>query len=526
VDQKVKLSKDYLNNRSSVKMYKRHITLWNLRKNTREEEALAMIRKKSLRDAAGKESAFRVRGKPVSMENVFQYFKRKGISDPETSASNMNAPTPSALSCWTPTPSSSPKPHLMEQHNQSQQGPQSQFQDNLTFGMPIGLFCGPVDAIEQIPGYLTDDQIWGNFPLIQDTQVLEMLSPGMQSFQIPRSPSPPLTLMIQEKLFFNVNAYVRGSHEGGMLTRFEEGMLTNIKSTRGDGVLGQFSNLWTTGSQFMLAGSFIEGRRVFSKVSELLVAIVQEGDPSSLGYLLEMLLDVGRKLPKLAALLRTHMNEMARSTFPQEHPWRNIMSVIANMDEPYLNETLFKSWGFANDVFEKSLGQFHPNYISSYTQYVSCVEDPVNMERIFRNLVEEGEFALLESDDRFLRLRCEHAWSLFHKGNYHEALASSNELLVNAWKIGAHGFEIDCLRLSATCQHQMGSMYEAETNLREAIKKLRSFYGQSHPRALRFIMTLQGWLREWGREDEANVLNADVDALLGPDDINDVEVAA
>ena len=32
------------------------------------------------------------------------------------------------------------------------------------------------------------------------------------------------------------------------------------------------------------------------------------------------------------------------------------------------------------------------------------------------------------------------------------------------------------------------------------------------------MTTLQDWLREWGREDDARSYNDDIDAILGPED--------
>ncbi|PMD59823.1 uncharacterized protein K444DRAFT_529152, partial [Hyaloscypha bicolor E] len=65
--------------RATAKMYKDRIKKWNLDKKTKEEEAWAMLRKQMQREAAGKESAFRVRGKAATIDDVLRYFKRKGI---------------------------------------------------------------------------------------------------------------------------------------------------------------------------------------------------------------------------------------------------------------------------------------------------------------------------------------------------------------------------------------------------------------------------------------------------------------
>lgn len=72
-------------------MYKSRIKKWNLDKKTKEGEAWAILRMKMHRDAAGKESAFRVRGRTVIVDDVLRYFKRKGILNPEVEAGPLEA---------------------------------------------------------------------------------------------------------------------------------------------------------------------------------------------------------------------------------------------------------------------------------------------------------------------------------------------------------------------------------------------------------------------------------------------------
>ncbi|PMD39544.1 hypothetical protein L207DRAFT_428284, partial [Hyaloscypha variabilis F] len=69
--------------KATIKQYKVQINKWKLDKTYKEAEARAVLRKKIQRDALGKDSVFRVRGKPVTIENVRRYFKRRGIENPE-----------------------------------------------------------------------------------------------------------------------------------------------------------------------------------------------------------------------------------------------------------------------------------------------------------------------------------------------------------------------------------------------------------------------------------------------------------
>jgi hypothetical protein len=97
-------------------MYKDHITKWGLDKNNKEYEVMAIVRKKCQRDAVGKPSEFRIRGRIVSIEDVHRYLKRKGISIEDAIA--RRAATPPNLRCSTPeaVPSSPANPQIFEAH--------------------------------------------------------------------------------------------------------------------------------------------------------------------------------------------------------------------------------------------------------------------------------------------------------------------------------------------------------------------------------------------------------------------------
>jgi hypothetical protein len=72
---------------------------------------VAILRKKTERDAVGKDSSFRVRGQPVTMDVVLRYFKRKkGTQDMRLST----ATTPSGVSCRTPSPLLGPTPQPID----------------------------------------------------------------------------------------------------------------------------------------------------------------------------------------------------------------------------------------------------------------------------------------------------------------------------------------------------------------------------------------------------------------------------
>lgn len=61
-------------------MYKTRISHWRLGKNKKEEEMHAILRKAKVRQSEGRDTDFTLRGNPITLDEVYVYFERKGIS--------------------------------------------------------------------------------------------------------------------------------------------------------------------------------------------------------------------------------------------------------------------------------------------------------------------------------------------------------------------------------------------------------------------------------------------------------------
>src|SRR5437764_9704762 len=78
-------------------MYKKRITSWGFDKKHKLHEVQAIIRKRAQRSAAGKRTIFYLRGRPVDLDDVERYVKRKCKSIEADSLGS--APTPPDLVC-------------------------------------------------------------------------------------------------------------------------------------------------------------------------------------------------------------------------------------------------------------------------------------------------------------------------------------------------------------------------------------------------------------------------------------------
>jgi hypothetical protein len=50
---------------------------------------------------------------------------------------------------------------------------------------------------------------------------------------------------------------------------------------------------------------------------------------------------------------------------------------------------------------------------------------------------------------------------------------------------------------------------------------IKDQWGRQHPWVLEFINILEGWFRNWGREQEADTLRREIEELIGKDEIDE-----
>ena len=77
------------------------------------------------------------------------------------------------------------------------------------------------------------------------------------------------------------------------------------------------------------------------------------------------------------------------------------------------------------------------------------------------------------------------------------------------------------MELLARSQHGQDHKSSAEKNLRHSIQLAGEEWGMADPDTIGRMVILLGWLREWGREEEADQLQAEITEAIGRDDIDE-----
>ncbi len=494
-------------------MYKARIAKWGLDKKTKEAEAWAVLRVKVRRDAVGKDSEFRVRGKPVTVEDVLRYFKRKGIMHPEVPPQRSEASTPPAIEYWTPIPS--PKPsnknfQVPEGDDAQNRADFVEFHGTEMNGVQYATASISMLGNDNVKAYLNVDQ----------TQQLLFSSPDIQSFEITRSPLPPQRLLVPEKLFASIRAYYGGALSSGVFKTDKYGHLRSVNEVSGN-LLVDFYQLCRAGADLMNSKSFVQGRQCLSKASGLVSDLLREQDPSTLEHIFDLLLQFrDRDQNEILRILRYLLDGMVSRLFAEEHPWRQVFSQIGNLDDADFELALAEAWRCTCDILATFLGQFHRTTIYYYTNFLKSVYSPNGATQVLHDLLVRGEHELDEFDERLLDIKLDYGRALYLQGLYTEALEIFKELLDRCRDIDSQPSDISIiLEMIALCQYGMGHEHEAELTKRQGIKVAEGAYGKFDSLVLQLKARLQEWLRSWGREAEAAALKVEMDEILGPDDI-------
>ena len=76
------------------------------------------------------------------------------------------------------------------------------------------------------------------------------------------------------------------------------------------------------------------------------------------------------------------------------------------------------------------------------------------------------------------------------------------------------------IEILARVQYEQHKNHLAEKNMRIAITSWAERFGPQDTGIINCSVRLEGWLREWGREGDAEELRVKIDEMIGPDDID------
>jgi hypothetical protein len=442
------------------------------------------------------------------MEDVVHYFRRKGILNLENAALNPPASMPPSIECWTPLSSPSLRADL------SGEDTNSQSDTNLLTPQDSDLSTLNMETLRPEPVARGRQSL-----SIDRCRQILFSNPAIPSFEIPCSPLPLQDMLELEKLFASIRVYYTGSFDSGVFVTDDKGYLINIYSPEGFSKLDEFYNLCAVAVSLVEKKHFIEGRRLLSKASDLLKCILLEQAPQALQILLDSFWYLkSHEHPELSRIFVTLAHSLAVTMFNQEHPLAQTFLRLTTMEESKIQFAMKEAWKCIYDLFANSVGQFHVTSIYCYMNFVDRFYRMTDAPRLLKNLLERAEQKVDKSGPCIPSVRHAYGQALYYHQRNSEVVVLMNEVIQSCRKHGTlvdlQELEIFALNLLACCQVEVGLK---EAALRESIGRCEAVRGTQAITTLKLKGHLQGYLREWGRDAEADVLEQEIHEAIDLD---------
>lgn len=371
-----------------------------------------------------------------------------------------------------------------------------------------------------------------------DEEIISLVAQKMNTYHqylssnpgVARSPSPPPFLLIPQQLLFCIRAYNEGSFQSGAWIVDELGgcisaSLSRDESIEADNTLSCFWNLIVLAVDVANQGSYVRLRRALSRAFAVVEPLLKIGGPGTLIDLLQTICFLGSQgqpYVHVAKMLRTHIKEVARGFIHNNSPWKQICILLGELDEDTLQPALIQCHRSVSDQFADGLGPLNFTAICTRLSFINegYRNDLPQSERLLRELLAQCEQSS-SATSRVLNVMNHLAENLTMQKRNEEAEEVAREMLFRGEEAGNRVMEIKATELLAWSQYHEDNQQEAEESIRDAIDIGIVTYSEGSPYVIYLMGHLEGWLREWGRAEEADELQAKIDDLLGMDDIDE-----
>ena len=472
-----------------------------------------IVRKKRAREAEGKKSTFfLVYSKEVSVEEIDRYAKRKRISGTEFAAAPTDKATPTHIICLTPPDSPYPE----------------ELQSNSTVLAQQNTYAA-TDAttsttLAKRRRFSSPSPVTSNSHVIE--QCHQRIRAWAQSSSLPCVVTTPDVLRIPEMLFADIWSYVHGSISTGTWYLDSNGYLLN--SQRGSVDAPEFAHLCYEATKLFSRSSAAQGRRLMSKAFSLLKPLLKEEDP----WLLQNLMSTMIRLKQnghvqICVMIQDHIAKLAKIILREKPLWRRICVAIRYSD-PDPTELITRSWRSLTDAFADVPG------VDGRLTYMSVMNQAELNYRLFRSFEPERAEKLLRKilakylqkmqmmDDTAMYVIVRLADVLHAQRRYADVELLVRYTLLRAREAGrlSTTWEADFMEILAQAQHRLSKDRLAEHSIRKAIALYANRQIRNDPCIIGCSRDLEKWLRAWGRGAEADWLSAEIDQMIGPDDID------
>jgi hypothetical protein len=434
----------------------------------KEDDMMFLLRKKTRRAALGKATAFTVRNREVTQQDIVEYFARKGGLPTIKALELEDPPTPSHISYFSPPPSP-----------------------------PLSL---------------------------------RTLSPSTLSPTLSRQPSPPQHLQSAQALFFSIHAYFDGAFSTKAWT--SDLTSNCISREAGVSKVHDLEQLFSTAQaagELIQTQRFVEARRMLSRTCTMIHALVadEREDPRSLEAVLQIMLHLRNlNLLSLIKILQNYLVGVAGTLVRPGSPermWVKVCRMIGQLEPEYFEDAIGIAWRCTSDSFERNLGALHETTLLAYIDYIVWIHgssDHATEEALLRELLVKCNKVYGVYSEMVLTITSRICESLYEQKLLVESEAIALDVIAKSRVAGEDMQLMLALELASMSEYDLGKFALAERNLREGIEICANM-SATHPWVIKNQAKLEVWLREWGRGEEADQLKITVDTLIGRDEIDE-----
>ena len=511
------MQRDY-GHRGTAKMYKSRITKWRLDKNCKAKEMKAIAWKKVVRDAIGKPSSFRIRGRNTDVEEVRRYFRRRnGLSLEEVVARDKSpvADTPSAVEYSTPGASASPRV------NHSIHVPSAG-------SMIVAADEDPHDQISRPQRENTDhrtSRALRSFDL--DKNRLNRMNEDLRRLASANdvSPSlvPPRDLLVPEWIFSTIKAYVKGSLEEGIWKINRYGYLEPRKGPRsGEYAVNYMYQCCLAAVHMLRRNLFVEARQLLSRACEKSKNFLEEGHVRTIPiifFIYFRLKDMGYSAFAIKVL--EHLRTAAALTHSISCTLRCLLDNLLTLDQN-VNDVYSIAWGCWEDTIENHIEPLNRTWLSSRLDHIyttGSITGWQEVERLLRSLAIKCEYTYGKLNTRYWLILQNLAWILYYQYKHEEAeqlslyviqeIENTEDACIPLWWI-MHSLDVMSVAQYSQSKHDL-----AQNSLERCMDMAAQCYEKDHPMTMKYLLRLEGWLQNWGRQGEAEELAAQRSQILG-----------
>jgi hypothetical protein len=201
------------------------------------------------------------------------------------------------------------------------------------------------------------------------------------------------------------------------------------------------------------------------------------------------------------------------------HPWGQICWLLGELDSESLGQAMAQIWKCTTDTFNSELGTFSRLAVSVRLDYIKRLYGITNCpeeERLLRDLLAQFEGIPSPPPPRVM-LNLAHNFNRQGRHSKAEGMALEVFSLLQEHEIVER---IEFLKIISHSQFNQGKTLAAEQTMRKAIQMIVDQWGKQHSWVPEFMNVLEGWLRGWGREEDANTLRGEIEELMGKNEID------